>query len=198
MRKPDLEDLERFLHDLQSESERGLALVAASVLDDKLRGVLAAFFVEGKVGLGLLDSGNAPLGTFSARADACLTLGLIDDFEYSEINLIRKVRNEFAHGLHGTTFQKEPIRGFCSNLKADLPNGGGHPISEARFRFVNSAVSLASRLYYRAEWVARERRVPREWVPAEQTRWRSFETEAPPEGTPVLALFKTPQDPSAT
>jgi mannitol operon repressor len=173
-------------------------LVAASVLDDKLRGVLASFFVEGNAASSLLDSGNAPLGTLSARADACLALGLIDDFEHAEVTLVRKVRNEFAHGLHGTTFHTEPIRGYCSSLKADLPEGAGHPTRDARFRFINSVVSLVSRLYYRSEWVARERRIVKEWVRADQVRWRSFENEKPPEGAPVLGIFKRPAEPGTT
>ena len=144
MRKADVENLMRFLTELQAETDRGLALVAAAVLDDKLRAVLIAFFVENTTASKLLDSGNAPLGTLSARADACVALGLIDEFEHQEITLVRKVRNEFAHGLHGTTFQTEPIRGYCSSLQANLPEGADHPTHDARFRFTNSVVSLIS------------------------------------------------------
>jgi mannitol operon repressor len=195
MRNADLEDLAQFLRELQTETDRGLALVAASVLDDKLRAVLAAFFVEGSVASRLLDSGNAPLGTLSARADACLALGLIDDFEHAEITLVRKVRNEFAHGLHGTNFQSDPIRAYCSSLKSDLPEGAGHPTNDARFRFINSVASLVSRLYYRSEWVARERRMLKQWVSSDQVRWRLLEDEKPPEGVPVLGIFKKPSNP---
>jgi mannitol operon repressor len=105
MKPEDRTDLARFLEELQHESDRGLALVGGAVVDDKLRATLAAFFVECSAVAKLIDQGNAPLGAFSARADACLALGLIDDFEYSEINLVRKIRNEFAHGLHGDTLQ---------------------------------------------------------------------------------------------
>lgn len=197
MQNEDIEDISRFLGELQAETDRGLALVAASVLDDKLRGVLATFFVESSVVSRLLDSGNAPLGTLSARADACLALGLINSFEHEEITLIRKVRNEFAHGLHGTNFQTERIRGYCSSLKSDLPEGAGHPTSDARFRFINSVVSLLTSLYYRPECVARERRVAKEWVSADKVRWHSFEQERPPEGAPVVGIFKKTSEPGA-
>jgi mannitol operon repressor len=105
MQTKDLEDLSTFLRELQAESDRGLALVGASVIDDKLAASVKAFLAESKVVPRLVDDANAPLGTFSSRVNACLSLGLIDQFEYDEITLIRKVRNEFAHGLHGTTFQ---------------------------------------------------------------------------------------------
>jgi mannitol operon repressor len=158
MRDDDLKNLSRSLQELQSESDRGLALVGAAVIDDKLRETPGAFFVQGAEGSRLLEGGTAPLSTFSARTDACLALGLIDAFEHAEVSLLRKVRNEFAHGLHGTTFRSEPIRGYCSALRSNLPEGAGHPTDEPRFRFINAVVSLATRLYYRPEWVERERR----------------------------------------
>src|SRR4051812_16444590 len=98
MQDDDLKDLSRFLAELQAESDRGLALVGAAVIDDRLRETLASFVVEGPLGARLLDGASAPLSTFSARTDACAALGLIDEFEYGEISLLRKVRNEFAHG----------------------------------------------------------------------------------------------------
>jgi hypothetical protein len=185
-----MKDLSLFLQELQGESDRGLALVGASVLDEKLRATLAAFMAESGAASRLLDAGNAPLATFSARADACLALGLIDQFEHDEIRLVRKVRNEFAHGLHGTSFQSEPIKGYCSSLKSHLPEGAGHPTADARFRFIHSIVGLVSRLYYRAEWVARERRTLKEWVSPDQVRWRTLDEEPPPDGSPVLGVFK--------
>src|SRR5215203_807353 len=127
---------------------------------------------------------------FSARADACLALGLIDEFEYSEITLVRKIRNEFAHGLHGTHFNTEPIKGYCSGLRSNLPEEDGQPKLGPRFRFTNSVISLALRLYYRPDWVARERRVARAWVNADDIRWRSFVEEPPPIDKPVLAIGK--------
>jgi mannitol operon repressor len=193
MREDDLKDFSKFLRELQAETDRGLALVGAAVVDDKLRETLAAFVVEGAKVDRLFDGGNAPLGSFSARADACLSLGLIDDFEHQEISLLRKVRNEFAHGLHGTSFNSEPIHGYCSGLKSELPEGAGHPTKDPRFRFINSVISLVARLYYRPEWVARERRTAKVWVNAEQVRWRSFETEKPEQGSPVLGVFKPRQ-----
>jgi len=197
MQDVDLKDLYRFLAELQAETDRGLALVAASVLDDKLRAILASILVENSAAQRLIDSGNAPLGTMSARVDACHALGLIDDFEHAEITLVRRVRNEFAHGLHGTTFKTEPLRGYCSSLKSELPEGAGYPTDDARFRFINSVVTLVTRLYYRPQWVACERRATKEWVSADQVRWRAFENEKPPKGAPILGLFRKPPNPGA-
>jgi hypothetical protein len=190
MQAKDLDNLSRFLGELQRESDRGLALVGASVIDDKLSAILKSFLVDCKARSKLLDEPSGPLGTFSSRIDACLSMGLIEQFEYDEVTLIRKVRNAFAHGLHGTTFQTEPIPGLCSTLRSPLPDGVDYPTANSRFRYTNSVVCIVTRLYYRPEWVAKERRAIKQWVTPDQAGWRSVEESLPPEGVPVLVMVK--------
>jgi len=190
MRLDHAEDLAKFVDELKRETDRGLPLVGAALIDEKLLETLQAFFVEGKSSNKLLTEGNAPLGTFSSRIEACYALGLIDEFEYQEIGLIRKIRNEFAHSKHGLSFQSEKIKGYCTSFKSDLPQGSGYPINEPRFRFMNAVVCVVLRLYYRAAWVQKERREAKSWVTADATRWRSIEEEKPPEGVPVMVMVK--------
>lgn len=133
MEATDVEYLARFLGELQTETDRGLPLVGAALIDARLQETLRAFMCEHRTAGKLLDEVNAPLGAFSARAQTCYALGLIDDHEYAEIELIRKVRNEFAHAKHGTTFRSDRVQGLCSSLKADLPEGAGYPTSDPRF-----------------------------------------------------------------
>jgi mannitol operon repressor len=182
------EDLAKFVEELKRESDRGLALVAAALIDDKLGETLRSFFCKGPSAAKLLDDSNAALGTFSSRSEACFALGLIDDYEYSEIALIRKVRNEFAHAKHGTSFQTARVQGLCSSLKSNLPEGAGYPTSDPRFRFTNAAVAIVLRLYHRPEWVALEGRQPKSWVPLSTSEWRLFEKEKPPPGVPVMVI----------
>lgn len=184
------EDLANFISELQRESDRGLALVAAALIDDKLGEVLRAFFCEGACAARLLNSSNAALGSFSARSDACLALGLLDDYEYSEIALLRKVRNEFAHSKHGISFEASRVRGLCSSLKSNLPEGAGYPVNDARFRFTNATVAIVLRLYHRPDWVALERRKPKEWLPLSASEWRVIAEEQPPPDVPVVAIGK--------
>ena len=190
MESADTQDLAHFFAELQRETDRGLPLVAAAVIDEKLLEALQSFFCTGKAADRLLTESNAPLGTFSSRIEACFALGLIDDFEYNEISLIRKIRNAFAHSKHGMTFENEKVKGQCASLQSDLPQGSGYPINDARFRFTNAAVCVVLRLYYRGAWVAKERRGPKSWVTPEQARWRSVEEEKPPTGVPVIAMTK--------
>ncbi len=187
------EDLAKFVDELNRETDRGLPLVATSLIDHLLQETLRAFFCENKSVAFLIDDGNAPLGTFSARIHACYALGLIDEFEWREVTLLRKVRNLFAHSKHGFDFQDATVDGICSSLKSDLPKDAGYPVSSARFRFMNASVCIVLRLYHRADWVTLERRKPREWVPAQQVTWRSIKDEPPPSDTPVMLIGKSKQ-----
>jgi hypothetical protein len=120
----------------------------------------------------------------------CFALGLIDEYEYTEIGLIRKVRNEFAHAKHGITFSSPRVQGLCSSLKSDLPQGADYPLQDPRFSFTNAVVCLALRLYHRPDWVALERRKPKVWVNPEATKWRSMEDGPPPPGIPVMVMAR--------
>lgn len=184
------EDLSKFVDELKRETDRGLPLVGAALLDDRLTETLRSFFCEGPSANKILDEANAPLGTFSSRTETCYALGLIDEFEYIEIGLIRKVRNEFAHAKHGVTFLSPRVQGLCSSLKSDLPQGADYPLQDPRFRFTNAVVCLALRLYHRPDWVALERRKHKTWVDPEATRWRSIGDGLPPPGLPVMVIGK--------
>lgn len=188
MRLDHAEDLASFVDELRKETDRGLSLVGAALIDDKLQETIQSFCVENRSVRRLLTDGNAPLGTFSSRIEVCYALGLIDEFEYQEIGLIRKVRNEFAHAKHGTNFQSSKIIGLCSSLKSDLPEGANYSVSDPRFRFTNAVVSLVLRLYYRPDYVEKERRQPKMWV--KDMQWTSVDDEKPPEGVPVIVMAK--------
>lgn len=192
MRPDDIEDLTHFLEELNRETDRGLPLVAAALIDERLEETLRSFFCEGRTATKLLDEANAPLGNFAARSHACFALALVDEFEYSEIELIRKIRNVFAHAKHGMSFRNEKVKALCSSLRSNLPGGAGYDLSDPRLRFVNAAVCIVLRLYYRPEWVARERRQPKSWVPEGASRWISVDDEKPPAGVPVIAVAKGP------
>lgn len=180
------EDLAHFIKELQSETDRGLPLVGAALIDEKLLNTLESFFVKGKSAEKLLSAPNAPLGTFSSRIEACYSLALIDKFEYQEIGTIRKIRNEFAHAKHGLSFENEKIKGLCTSLRSPLPEGGEYPVDTPRLRLVNAIVCIVLRLYYRPEWVCKERLEPRNWVP--DSRWYYTNENPPPENVGFLGL----------
>ncbi|MCG8060787.1 MAG: MltR family transcriptional regulator [Candidatus Thiodiazotropha endolucinida] len=110
----------------------------------------------------LLNGGNAPLGSFSARTNMAYCLGLITELEYKEIGYIRKIRNEFAHKVHGLSFKDQKVNDLCQNLKANTPDGKRFE-GEPRQLFINSVILTSLSLWYRPEYAAKFKSKARAW-----------------------------------
>ncbi|SYZ53810.1 hypothetical protein CPBF367_18870 [Xanthomonas arboricola pv. juglandis] len=113
---PHLNGFINFLADFNKETERGAALAAAAMLDELLSRVIESFLIQNKGSKALLDGFNAPLGAFSARIAAAFALGLISEAEHRECDLIRKVRNAFAHEIK-VSFNAEKVVSLCAHLQ---------------------------------------------------------------------------------
>ena len=160
--EPETMELSEFLSEFNKESDRGAALNAAAVLDDWLGNILGEFFADNRSGKDLISGFNAPLGTFAAKVTAAHALGLIQDNEFREITLIRKIRNEFGHSWRGVSFESDKV----AHLVNQLP-WCGPPEFEAkstpRARFNSVIAILLADLMWRARLVKKERRVVKLW-----------------------------------
>ena len=122
------------------------------MIDSKLERILDICLLNNKAKKDLIYGANAPLGTFSSKANLCSALGFITEKEFEEINIIRKIRNEFAHKLEELSFAKQPICDFCLQLKADPPFDFKTE-KDYRGMFVNSVVLTTLVLWYRPEYI---------------------------------------------
>ena len=163
MRDEDVKDFRAFVKEFQGETDRGAALVGAALIDLRLTEALRAFMVSNNAADELLEGPTAPLGTFASRIAATFALGLIDAHEKHECHLIRKVRNEFAHRAHGTTFHDHDISKLCHELQSDLP-GGKSKLADTPFHLRQRGhPHFFSAHPYRSQWVEKEKRVTRRW-----------------------------------
>jgi len=160
--EPEIEQLGKFLASFNEESDRGASLVAASMLDDRLAQVLSAFFIESSAATDLISGFNAPLGTFSSRASAAAALGLIEENEFREITLIRKIRNEFGHGWEPLTFESENVAVHARKLPWLGPTEL-EETSDNRARFNFAVAILLTDLIWRVRLVSSERRTSKKW-----------------------------------
>lgn len=158
---PHLKDFFPMLNLLNKESHRGAALIACSYLDNQLHAILEAFMLEGTHAQKLLNGFNAPLGTFAARIAAACALGLISADETRECDLLRKVRNEFAHKIDAS-FDDERITALTRELKYSARDYGDVVVGSFG-KFNTAAVGLILNLTNRAHYVARERLTLRSW-----------------------------------
>lgn len=158
---PHLKEFGEFLDDFNKETERGAALAAAAFIDDLLQRVLMAFLVNKSSAEKLLSGFNAPLSSFSARIAAVRALGLLSEVECQECELIRKVRNEFAHQIK-MSFDNKKIEGLCSSMTFRAKPYKDVTVS-TRGAFTTAAVALIINLTNRPNYVAREKLTVREW-----------------------------------
>jgi len=114
--EPEVINLGIFLSEFNKESDRGAVLLAASILDEWLYDILDAYLIDGKSKESLLKGFASPLGTFSARTSLAHSLGLLMDHEFEEINVLRKVRNEFGHSWTGVSFESPKVSSLMDKL----------------------------------------------------------------------------------
>lgn len=90
--------------------ERGLVLSLSAFAEDSLGELLRTFLRQNSAANQLLDGFNAPLGTLSARIKAAHALGLLTDDQFSDLENLRKIRNEFSHTWEEVSLEKQHIR----------------------------------------------------------------------------------------
>ena len=113
--KLNLDQLQRVADAVKGESDRGLVLICSTVLDEILKRSIESHLVRHKVVEKLTESFNAPIGSFHARILLSFAIGLIPEDEYRQLDLIRKIRNEFAHSVDAK-FQLPRIISYCQLL----------------------------------------------------------------------------------
>lgn len=165
---PHLNKLWPYLNLLNKESDRGKVLISTGFLEEQLKIVLLAFMLDTSQAKEMVEGGNAPFGTFSARITACYVLGLITENEHHDLNLVRRIRNDFAHDIH-TSFDTQSIVDRCDALKMRAPNfvyeNNPHPDwpLDAASHFLTAAIALIMHLINRPHYVSNKRCSAEEW-----------------------------------
>jgi DNA-binding MltR family transcriptional regulator len=102
-----------------------------------------------KITEGLFDASGS-LGTFSAKIDLAYSLGIYGEKTYRELNMIRKIRNEFAHILGPLNFNSPDVENRCRELwfpKVVEINHQPLAPKEARAQYLRSVNILNSLLW---------------------------------------------------
>lgn len=154
-----------FLNNFNQESDRGAALSAAAVLEDRLEEVIKTFLRDCKSSLKLLDGFNAPIGTFSSKILLAHALGLIQDEEFQQIELLRKIRNKFAHTWEYLNFESNTIK----SLVFTLPYMGPSDIEKdcrnrPRQYFTFWVAGILVNLLWRKNFIVKEKRIIKEYI----------------------------------
>lgn len=138
-------DVARLVADLKKETDRGAALLGAAFLDDVLDLMLQSAFVNDSEAVNKILGPGRPLESFGARAHLAYCMGLLGEDVYADINLIREIRNDFAH-RHPNTFEVAEIRQKCERLKCVSLMLSGENDCNGRDRFIVDVVLIANHL----------------------------------------------------
>lgn len=116
---------------LLKESDRGCAILGATLLADALEQLLRSFFRQGPGDVrGTIDplfAGYAPLATFSARIQIAFGLGILARDLRDRIEIIRRLRNDFAHDWGPIDFE-DPRCADRLALLIGRPSEAGDPL----------------------------------------------------------------------
>ena len=120
-------DLDSFSVRFREESDRACAILGAALLDSRLEGL---FRSKLKHGAEKLLSNSGPLGSFSARSQLAVALEWIDRDVFHDLNIIRRIRNDFAHSFdHELSFSDQSIEDRCRNLRTPAAWVEGHEMA---------------------------------------------------------------------
>jgi DNA-binding MltR family transcriptional regulator len=108
-------DIAGLFASLKVESDRASIILAAAFLDSFLGDCMARRF-SGHFD-GDLFRGDGALGTFSRRISMARALGWIHEDTASDLDIVRKIRNDFAHDYdHTLSFSTDSVTARCQNL----------------------------------------------------------------------------------
>jgi len=107
-----------FAAEFLNETDRAAVILGAAKLDILLYQILERFLLAEASSTDVLLDGDSPLATFSAKIKLVYRLGLIDKDIARALNLVRRIRNSFAHELSGISLNTGSHRDRVKELVA--------------------------------------------------------------------------------
>jgi hypothetical protein len=99
------------------ESDRAAIVLGAAQMDELLTTILTRRLIESK---NEWFDFNGPFGTFSAKIDTALAVGVINRSFAGNIHLVRKIRNQCAHNIQSVDLNVNPVSQWITDLAASF------------------------------------------------------------------------------
>ena len=151
---PERPDWKHFARELSQGSDRAVALLSVSYLDQLMKFAISTVLarLSGEQNASELFDDFGVLYAFSSKIKMAGALGMIGPQTRSNLNAIRDIRNIFAHSAHPISFRTPEIRKGCLILQR-LPLR--YRVSKAAFRsardrFTTTVIELAPSIYVNA------------------------------------------------
>jgi hypothetical protein len=138
---PDNEQFDKAVAEFHAGSDRVAAIMGAALIENNLVSAISAALEDSSNRNALFYDQGAPFGTLKAKIVAGRALGLFNDKVTADLDVIREIRNQFAHSLLSIDFEHPLISAACDRLT-------GHQFHTVRDR----EVSKSRLLFERACW----------------------------------------------
>lgn len=131
------ERIEAFRASLTEESDRGLVLVGGAFLEEELKVLLRSYLaferssfpsasqttkvLEDTVS-SLFSFSGGPLGTFVGKLNLAFSMGLLEEYEFHNLEKFSKVRNKFAHKIEASTLESPEVIDLIKNFVGKKAN----------------------------------------------------------------------------
>lgn len=112
----DSPDDEAILEEIAKQTDRGCALIAAAFLEQRLLAAIRSRLNRNAKAEEALFRNSGPVGSFSARIELGLLLGIYTEKLYSILHTIREIRNDFAHKPAPMDFKVQRVRDLITNI----------------------------------------------------------------------------------
>jgi|GEM_PF-5735491 len=166
-----LQELNAVYLELFAESDRGVAIIGGTIVDESLNRSIRHRLRECRETDYLLSFAGA-VGTTSARISLACALGLIGPNHRDDLVCINKVRNLFAHNallrnskhdLVSLDFQYQNVKDLCDNLKLAKSWFAHNPTSDLftdhKKRFAWTVTAISGNMWNEREGLGKRMRI---------------------------------------
>jgi hypothetical protein len=102
------------IQEIKKQRDRGAGIMAASILEEHLTAAIKSHIQKNKEIENRMFSGYGPLASFAAKIDFGFLLGLYGEHIHERLQIIRKIRNDFAHNPSPASFKSQRVQ--CAQL----------------------------------------------------------------------------------
>lgn len=102
--------------EVAQQTDRGVAIVGAAYVDIVLREAITARLCDLSDIMKLLFENRGPLQDFGSRIQMAFALGAYGRRAYSDLLIIKDIRNAFAHSAEAMDFDHSDVARLCKGL----------------------------------------------------------------------------------
>jgi hypothetical protein len=118
-REPAEEERAEIADDIRNAHDRAAGIILGSLVEMYLQELLLAYLPN--AGPEIFSQSNGPLTDFYAKNHLAFAMGIIPEALLKDLEVVRRVRNVFAHAVAPVRFSDPPITAECQKMSS-------HPI----------------------------------------------------------------------